>query len=109
MTNEMNGITNGIVDNVNGIVSNVNGIVSNVNGIVSNVNGIVSNMNEMNGIVNITNGICMEYRLGSIPGFKCPLEGEISNFPSSKDEEIYLERMPYLINTDDLLEELLRK
>ena len=88
MTNEMNGITNGIVDNVNGIVNNMNEIVDNVN--------------EMN-------GICMEYMLGPIPGFKCPLEGEISNFPSSKDEEIYLERMPYLINTDDLLEELLRK
>ena len=89
MTNEVNGITN-----------EINGIV---NGITNEINGIV------NGITNEINGIGMEYRLGSILDFKFPLEKEVGSFHTSKYEEIYLERMPYLINTDDLLEELLRK
>ena len=65
--------------------------------------------NEINGIdmTNEINGIAKQYMLGL--GFKFPLAKEVSNFYASKDEEIYQARIPYLINTDDLLEELLRK
>ena len=73
-------------------------------------NGIANVINnDMNGITNDINGIGIGYRLEAVSGFKFPLENEFRNFPISKDEEIYLERMPYLTNTDDLLEELLRK
>lgn len=70
-----------------------------------------------NGIDGTIDGIGIEYentfvetklRLGLVPDFKLlPKEVDVNN-PISKDiEDMYLERMAYLINIDDVLEELL--
>lgn len=69
-----------------------------------------------NGINEITNGIeyentlvNIENRLELVPGFKFLPKEEISDMSTKDNEEIYLERERYLINTDDLLEEFLNK
>lgn len=61
------------------------------------------------GIESVT-GIEYENNFGSIPGFKCLIEELVPRSVDDEEiEEIYMEREAYLINVDDLLEEMLNK
>lgn len=62
-----------------------------------------------NGIELVT-GIEYENNFGPIPGFKSLIEELVPRSVDDEEiEEIYMEREAYLINVDDLLEEMLNK